>query len=249
MITVTRVTVTGGVAGEDAVLGGAAGSGGSSPTVTTNRNTWYEFTAAGSKHATVTVPILSLPSTSHATIVGRRIYVTKAGAPATGVTPLNSQWFLILADPATTNNMTSNTYLPQGTLTVASTSGFASSGNLVVTTDLGVEVVAYSAIGSGTTFTGCTGGYGKLTNGAAVTQPMIPNNSDTTYDWNIADGSLAATQPPVVATSGAIIDQCYLAANTSYFGNFGGRPENIENGGYAYVEVTSGAVSWKVQGV
>lgn len=52
--------------------------------------------------------------------------------------------------------------LPQATITVASTAGYPASGALYVQTTHGYETATYSAIGSGTTFTGCVGGTGTM---------------------------------------------------------------------------------------
>ncbi len=57
--------------------------------------------------------------------------------------------------------------LPVGTINVASTSGFPSSGTLHITTTTGVSTVTYTGKG-GTTFTGCTGGTGDTSNGGKV---------------------------------------------------------------------------------
>lgn len=67
--------------------------------------------------------------------------------------------------PATT--LTSGPTLPIGTLDVTSTAGFASSGQLQFAGT--TSVVTYTAKTS-TSFTGCTGGTGTLTNGVAVVQ-------------------------------------------------------------------------------
>lgn len=59
--------------------------------------------------------------------------------------------------------------LPQATITVVATVGFAAGpGKLLVTSINGPQLVTYTAIGSGTTFTGCTGGLGSVVNGNAV---------------------------------------------------------------------------------
>lgn len=57
--------------------------------------------------------------------------------------------------------------LPQSTINVAATAGFASSGVIAVTTSAGVQQVYYTGT-TGTTFTGCTGGTGQMSTGGAV---------------------------------------------------------------------------------
>lgn len=83
----------------------------------------------------------------------------------------------------TLNNSTTNisTFTGSGTLTVISTSGFASSGTVYVWAGGFMQPITYSGIGSGTTFTGCNsnGGSGAMAVGypalgaAAVTSSTI----------------------------------------------------------------------------
>jgi hypothetical protein len=60
--------------------------------------------------------------------------------------------------------------LPQGTINVASTTGFPSSGTLLIDTSLGVQTINYTGTSGGNQFTGCTGGTGNLATGQAVAQ-------------------------------------------------------------------------------
>ncbi len=57
--------------------------------------------------------------------------------------------------------------LPLATITVASTTGFPSSGTCTVISDTGSNVITYTGI-TATTFTGCSGGSGNLVAGASV---------------------------------------------------------------------------------
>lgn len=59
--------------------------------------------------------------------------------------------------------------LPQGTITVGSTTGFAAAGNLIIVSEKGEQNVAYTGT-TATTFTGCTGGAGTLDTGDLVLQ-------------------------------------------------------------------------------
>lgn len=59
--------------------------------------------------------------------------------------------------------------LPTGTITVASTTGFAASGTATVVTSTGIATFSYTAL-TATTFTGCTGGSGFMTTGGVVSQ-------------------------------------------------------------------------------
>jgi hypothetical protein len=222
-----------------------------------------EFTAAGSKHATVTIPVgRGLNETAGASgakdvIVGRRVYVTKAGAPATTVTPTNAQWFRVTADLATTvaAGMNNLPLAGNASITVASTAGFAASGIALVTTTTGVQPVAYTSVDA-THFLGCTllrglnpWANGYLATGNAVTQPMVGDNTSTTFDWNVVDGSLTATNPPsAIDTAGRRIETVKLSAATSV-GELYGSVRALENGGGLHVEVNSGTVEWTVGGL
>lgn len=59
--------------------------------------------------------------------------------------------------------------LPQSTISVVSTTGFTTSGTILVTTDGGPQTVTYTGI-TATTFTGAAGGTGILSTGNAVVQ-------------------------------------------------------------------------------
>jgi hypothetical protein len=58
--------------------------------------------------------------------------------------------------------------LPQGTINVDSTTGFAASGTLYVQTSTGTQTVAYTGV-TATSFTGCTGGTGTMSTFGIVT--------------------------------------------------------------------------------
>lgn len=60
--------------------------------------------------------------------------------------------------------------LPQATINVASTTGFPSSGTILVFTSGGYQTVTYAGTSGGTQFTGCSGGTGTMTTGGPVTQ-------------------------------------------------------------------------------
>lgn len=204
-----------------------------------------EFTTAG----TVIVNLSGIPifpknpdgnhSTLGDTVIGRRIYATKAGAPATTVTPTNAQWFLTVADASSTLASGENgKTLPEATISLADASGFATSGKVLVTTSDGVQVVTYTGK-STNDLTGCTGGSGTMATGGAVSQPMIPNNTATTYALNVADGSFTSTVPPTKDTAGRPVVRLNLAANESIAVSLGPNViAAVNDGGFA-VEVTS----------
>jgi hypothetical protein len=178
---------------------------------------------------------------------GFNVYVTKAGAPAIGTTPTRTQWFLIVANPSTTCAAgMANISLPQTSITVASTTGFAACGRIIITTSFGTEIVAYTSVDA-THFLGCTGGRGIMSSGGAVTQPTVPDATTLVFAWNVADGSLTATNPPATDTSGPRLDELPLASGEGVADNYA-NVKTLRCGGGLYVEVNSGAVSWEVSG-
>ena len=80
--------------------------------------------------------------------------------------------FLSTTIAAASNNQT----LPQGTINVASTTGFPASGTILVTTTAGVQTVTYTAT-TPTLFTGCTGGVGEMMTGGSVGEPVTGGTS------------------------------------------------------------------------
>ena len=60
-----------------------------------------EYTLTGTKHYTITIPVAD---PARDLVTGRNIYMTKAGAPATGLTPSNAEWFLIATSPVVAEN-------------------------------------------------------------------------------------------------------------------------------------------------
>ena len=80
-------------------------------------------------------------------------------------------------------SLTGSHELPKGTLTVASTSGFLSTGALLVNSS---QYVNYEAI-TATTFLGCSGGTGTIAGGSAVVQI-----GGVRYDWAALDVDTAA---------------------------------------------------------
>lgn len=68
--------------------------------------------------------------------------------------------------------------LPTGTINVASTTNFPTSGNILVFSTAGLQTVTYTGTTS-TTFTGCTGGTGTMsTNGSVSTTSLLTFGSD-----------------------------------------------------------------------
>lgn len=214
----------------------------------TGLSTLKEYTIAGSKIYTITA-IPTFPRGYD--IVGRRLYVTKAGAPATGVTPTTAQWFRGVADGSTTIASGSNGLrLPQSTIAVASGAALvATGGKVLITTSAGVQLVTYTAVDTNN-LTGCSGGFGVMSTGAAVSQPMIPDNSTTTYSFNVADANFPATNPvaPTAETGGSLIEYVQLGAFETRDVTLSPNVQALQNGGVVYVEVNSGTVVWTVRG-
>jgi hypothetical protein len=202
-----------------------------------------EHTAAASKIVNLTgVPIHASPQ-----VIGRRVYETKAGAPATGVTPTSAQWFRVGDDKSTTLAAGMNALpLPQASITVADTTGFAAAGNILVTTANGIQAVAYTSVDA-TNFLGCSGGSGLMSTGGAVTQPIMGDNTTTTFAANLADANLTNTRPSTQDKAGQRIASVSLAANQSV-GEAYNNPKRGSGGGGFYVEVTSGTVDWELGG-
>jgi hypothetical protein len=70
-----------------------------------------------------------------------------------------------------------NVALPTGTINVATTTGFPTSGTILVTTTSGVQTVNYTGTNA-TQFTGCTGGVGVMnTNNPVVASVALPTGT------------------------------------------------------------------------
>lgn len=171
-----------------------------------------------------------------------------------------------VALPQSTINVTSTTtatttvaagsngsYLPSGsstfgTLNVASTTGFATSGTIYVTTNLGIQLVTYTGT-TATTFTGCTGGAGFLTTGNAVTAGFAP--SGIIYVTNNAS---AVQQISYTGTTGTTFTGCtggtgnISAGNTVYYSPSVPRIEPADSMNWYLYEKDSTAANALVQG-
>lgn len=110
--------------------------------------------------------------------------------------------------------------LPQATINVASTTGFATSGAIYVTTANGPQLVTYTGT-TGTTFTGCLGGTGAMATGGAVTSLFAVNlpTSPTTGDLYVvkdANSSCGATNFFVSGNGINIDGQTGIVLSTNY---------------------------------
>ncbi len=211
-----------------------------------------ELTTAGSVIMTVSAPVY----THGSFVVGRNLYMTKAGAPTTGVTPTNAQYFLVTGvglstvAPATTIASGSNALpLPQGTINVATTADFkpTTNGNILVATSAGLQVVTY-ATQTGTTFAGCTGGVGIMSTGGAVTAGVLADATTTSISANLADGSLGSVHPPTVNKSGLImVPTLNLSANQSVGSEYA-NPRATQADGGVVIETVTGTTRFTVAG-
>ena len=106
--------------------------------------------------------------------------------------------------------------LPQGTITVASTTGFSASGSISIVTSNGWQTVAYTGGGGGgTTFTGCTLGAGTMYTGAAVTQGASTVSFDGVGAWWTAAGPLTVKIPLNASPTGTPIRGEIITQSTS----------------------------------
>lgn len=88
--------------------------------------------------------------------------------------------------------------LPTGTINVASTANFPTTGSIYVVTSTGNQLVSYTGT-TGTTFTGCLGGTGSMTTGNAVVAGFNPNGG--TIYVTTAAGVQKVTYTGTTATS------------------------------------------------
>lgn len=133
---------------------------------------WDVFTVSGSPTAT------SLTFASRTVVAARAVgdvcfvLTTTTGPSAFGNVLLNQTLYVGLSTVGASTTIASGSdtnTLPQATINVGSTSGFAASGNIVLMTEAGPQNVAYTGTTS-STFTGCTGGTGKVDTGSTVYQ-------------------------------------------------------------------------------
>lgn len=97
--------------------------------------------------------------------------------------------------------------LPVGTINCVSTTGFPTSGLLLVATSIGNNQIAYTGV-TATSFTGCTGGSGTLSTGG-----VILNVSTTTQDLLRINITTSGGPLIIIATANASTD----SNRTGYF--------------------------------
>lgn len=100
--------------------------------------------------------------------------------------------------------------LPQATINVASTAGFATSGLVLVASSNGPQPIWYTGV-TGGSFTGCTGGTGTLTTGGAV--------GDVNMGGLKIQCSTLTVGKALVITDGAGVDRVWLMPDGTLSGN------------------------------
>jgi len=117
---------------------------------------------------------------------------------------------------ASASNATRLPTATAGTITVASTTGFPTAGNIWVSTDNGKQLVSYTGT-TATTFTGCLGGFGLMSTGNAVVAGFNPN-SGTIY----------------VTTSAGVQKVSYTGSTGTTFTGCTGGTGSMSTGGTIY---------------
>lgn len=108
--------------------------------------------------------------------------------------------------------VTSALTLPQATIPAAATSAFEIPGLIKVKTSTGVVSVRCTD-STATSFTGCAGGHGTVTSGAAVTtNPVVPATARTTSGLQQPDGILG-----VLPARNDEVTVLYVQKQLSYF--------------------------------
>lgn len=145
---------------------GALGGFGTMFTGNTVNNTGFftNFPTAGSLYVTTTngsqlITYTGVTATSLTGCSGGVGNTSAGGGVFTAFSPA-SNYTTIAAG-------SSGQVLPQGTINVASTTGFPTSGFIYVLTTLGFQPVVYTGV-TATSFTGCSGGAGTMTTGNPV---------------------------------------------------------------------------------
>ena len=110
--------------------------------------------------------------------------------------------------------------LPQTTINVASTTGFSSTGTLLVQTTSGYTTVAYTGLSGGDQFTGCTGGTGSLvTGGVVIANITLPTGTITV---NSTSGFNSSGSVVVYTNTGTPAAPVFTPQFVTYTGLSGG---------------------------
>ena len=104
--------------------------------------------------------------------------------------------------------------LPAATISVKTTTGFPSSGTILVTTSAGVQTVTYTGI-TATSFTACQGGTGTMSSGGLVSAPNTAAGRHTNFTLSSSGGSIYLYDVDGV-TQAASVSYPASAADVSY---------------------------------
>lgn len=139
---------------------------------------------------TGTVWIVTTTGTQRVTYTGVTATTLTGCSGGTGNTSVGGSTFTSFSPAGNYTSITAGSngqILPQGTINVASTTGFPTVGWVYVTTTTGFQVVNYTGV-TATSFTGCTGGTGTMATGNAVVTAYAPTGSinvTTTIGTNV----------------------------------------------------------------
>jgi len=196
--------------------GGASGAGGIVQTQwtevtsnqTTTATTWPAANttiAAASNGVSLPTGTINVASTTGFAAAGQIVVLTSAGPQivtytgtgattftgCTGGTGTMSTGGLVFFRLRTTIAAGSNgVSLPTGTINVASTTGFAAAGTLLITTSNGPQLVSYTGTSGGNQFTGCTGGTGTMSTGGLVADVTATTQDVLRIDITTTGGAL-----------------------------------------------------------
>jgi len=149
----------------------------------------------------------------------------KASSDGYSITTIAAASNATVLSQATTIALASNgVALPTGTINVAATTGFSTSGTIFVVTGAGTQTVTYTGT-TLNTFTGCTGGTGTMSTGNAVTAATVIVASTTGF---ATSGTIS------VVTSTGTQTVSYLSTNASQFLSCTGGTGTMTTGGSVF---------------
>jgi hypothetical protein len=183
------------------------------------------------KEFNISIPVATRNLTTFGSAdTGRIIVVQSTANPQ-----YNSGCFLITGFDTATNSyvvdfrsgtvlggatfVTVNVTLPQTTINVSSTSGFPSSGTILVVSSNGTQTVTYTST-NGTQFLGCTGGTGAIT-GASTVNSLV-TLPQTTLLVNSTTGFPSSGTLLVISSTGRQFITYTGTTATSFTGCSGG---------------------------
>lgn len=140
---------------------------------------------------------------------------TTTGISAFGNLPLLQKVFAGLSTTGAQTTIAAGSdlaTLPTTPITVASTTGFATSGNIIIVSEKGEQNIAYTST-TGTTFAGCTGGTGTIDTGDVVYQ--VPTGATILSNEPTSTGGYARVAVVNSATNFTAATGTYPASKTN----------------------------------